>query len=80
LIKGNAQLVGSTDNDYVGHRVEVRALVENHVAERVRDLEPPKKPFEWIALFLRCLFIGALVSVAAWMMASFLLEVLVRAR
>jgi hypothetical protein len=49
-------------------------MVENRAADRPRDLEPSKKPFEWVALFFRCLIVGALVSIAAWMLANFLFD------
>jgi len=55
-------------------------MVEDHPAEVPRDLEPSKKLFDLVALFFRCLIVAALVSIAAWILATFLLDTFARQR
>lgn len=54
-------------------------MVENHV-EGPHDLEPSKNPFELVALYVRSLILGALISRAAWMLVTFIYETFARRR
>jgi len=49
-------------------------MLHDYVATELHDSEGPLQPYELAALFVRCLIVGAVTAVTAWLVVNLWLD------